>query len=143
MTELLSPLLRIAGAGLILLAIIHIPIGRHLGWREDGLKLSPANASIFHVHTFFICLVLVLMGLPCLLDPAVFLERSRAGLWLSSSLASFWLIRLYCQFFVYRADLWRGKKMETAMHLAFTVVWTGLFLLFTACGLHQIGAIPI
>lgn len=139
MVEPLSALLRIAGAGLILLAIGHVPIGRHLGWREDSLKLSPANASIFHVHTFFICLVLVLMGLPCLLDPAVFLEPSRAGLWLSSSIGAFWLIRLYCQFFVYRADLWRGRKMETMMHIAFTFVWTALFLLFAACSLRQAG----
>lgn len=35
MTELLEPALRLAGAGLILLAAPHIPIGRHLRWREE------------------------------------------------------------------------------------------------------------
>ena len=67
-----------AGAGLILLAILHIPIGRHLKWREDVAQLTPVNASIFHVHNFFICVVLVMMGLPCLFDPMTFLEKSRA-----------------------------------------------------------------
>ena len=58
MMETLTILLRIAGAGLILLAALHVPIGRHLKWREDGARLSPVNASSFRVHTFFFCFVL-------------------------------------------------------------------------------------
>ena len=65
MKDALTILLRVAGAGLILLAGLHLPIGRHLKWREEAARLSPVNASIFHVHTFFICFVLVMMGLPC------------------------------------------------------------------------------
>ena len=74
MITILTFLVRIAGAGLLLLAILHVPIGRHLKWREDAARLSPVNASIFHVHTLSICVVLVIMGLPCPLDPAVFLS---------------------------------------------------------------------
>lgn len=139
MIEILTMLLRVAGAGLILLAIVHIPIGRHLKWREDVAKLTPVNASIFHVHTFFICLVLVMMGLPCLLDPSIFLEKSRAGAWLAWSFSAFWFIRLYVQWFVYQADLWRGKRMETIVHWWFTFVWTALAVLFAACGFWQAG----
>ena len=139
MIDMLSLLLRLAGAGLILLAILHVPIGRHLKWREDAVRLSPVNAAIFHVHALFICVVLIIMGLPCLLDPGVFLQRTRAGAWLAWSFAAFWTIRLYCQHFVYRADLWRGKRMETIFHCWFTIVWTALALLFTACGAWQSG----
>lgn len=142
MTLPLVLLLRVAGAGLILLAVLHLPIGRHLKWREDAARLTQVNAAVFHVHTFFICLVLVIMGLPCLLDPTVFLERSRAGAWMAWSYSAFWAIRLYFQWFVYRADLWRGKRMETAIHLWFTVIWTALALLFAACGLLQGDAPP-
>lgn len=138
MTELLTVLLRLAGAGLILLAWVHIPIGRKLRWKEEGDLLSAANRQIFHVHTFFICLVLVLMGLPCLVAPGIFLERTQAGLWLAASLSAFWLIRLYFQFFVYRIDLWRGKRMETLLHWWFSIVWLALTLLFAACGMHQL-----
>jgi len=133
----LAILLRLAGAGLILLAILHVPIGRHLKWREDAARLSAVNASIFRVHTFFICLVLVMMGLPCLLDPNVFLERSRAGAWISWSFSAFWGIRFYFQWFVYQADLWRGKRLETAMHWWFTLVWLSLCFVFGACGVLQ------
>lgn len=131
-------LLRIMGAGLILLAGMHGPIGRHLKWREDGRNLTPANAAIFRVHTFFICFVLVMMGLPCLLDPSIFLEKSNASSWLAWSYAAFWTTRLYVQWFVFPWHLWRGKPIETIVHVCFTVLWIFLAGVFTACGLWQI-----
>jgi hypothetical protein len=139
MTELLALLLRIAGAGLILLALLHIPIGKQLRWKEDCKQLTPVNETVFHVHTFFICIVLVMMGLPCLLQPAIFLTPTPAGAWLTWAFAAFWFIRLYCQWFVYRADLWRGQRMETAVHWWFTFIWTALTALFAACGAVQVG----
>jgi hypothetical protein len=139
MIETLTLLLKIAGAGLISLSLLHIPIGRRLKWREEAALLTPVNASIFHVHTFFICLVLVMMGLPSLLEPKIFLERTHAGKWLSWSFSGFWLARLYIQWFVYRADLWRGKRMETVIHWWFTLVWIALAALFAACGMIQTG----
>jgi len=139
MIETLTVLLRIVGFGLILLAVLHVPIGRHLKWREEAPLLSPVNASIFRVHTFFICLVLVLMGLPCLVNPRVFLERSLAATWLTWSFAIFWTTRLFVQWFVYPTDLWRGKKMETIVHAWFTVVWVFLAALFTVCAARQAG----
>jgi hypothetical protein len=139
MTDLLAILLRIAGSGLILLAFLHLPIGRRLGWREDCKQLTPANEAIFHVHTFFICLVLVIMGLPCLLDPAIFLIPTRAGAWIAWSFAAFWACRLYFQWFVYPAALWRDKSLETALHACFTVIWFALTALFAACAALQAG----
>ncbi len=86
-----------------------------LRWKEDAARLTPVNASIFHVHAFFICLILVIMGLPCVLDPAVFIEPTRAGGWLAWSFSGFWAIRLYFQWFVYPHDLWWGKPRETLL----------------------------
>ncbi len=142
MLDFVTILLRIAGSGLLLLALLHVPIGRHLGWREDCGRLTPVNASIFRVHTFFICLVLVLMGLPCVIDPAVFLTPTAAGRWLCWSFAGFWGTRLYFQWFVYEADLWRGKRMETSVHWWFTFVWISLTALFAICGAVQAGWLP-
>src|SRR5690349_6006974 len=139
MIETLTILLRIAGACLILLAGVHVPVGRYLKWREEAARLSMANASIFRVHTFFICFVLVMMGLPCLLDPSVFLEHSRAGAWLAWSFAAFWTTRLFFQWLVYPGELWRGKRMETIAHVGFTLLWVFLSVLFTVCGIWQAG----
>lgn len=139
MNEILTVLLRVAGGGLILLALVHIFIAQQLKWKEQAKLMSPENAQIFLVHAFFICLVLAMMGLPCVFAPEIFLERSQAGLWLSVSFASFWALRLYFQFFVYRGDLWRGKTQETRLHWFFSVVWLGLVLVFGTCGAIQIG----
>ena len=139
MTDLLTLLLRVAGGGLVLLALLHIPIGKKLRWKEDCKRLTPVNESVFHVHTFFICLVLVMMALPCLIEPSVFLIPSRAGAWLAWSFAGFWVVRLYFQWFVYKADLWRGKRTETAVHWWFTLIWAALASLFAACGAMQAG----
>lgn len=135
----LELLLRLAGAGLIILAVLHIPIGRYLKWREDAARLTPANRAVFRVHTFFICLLLMLMGLPCCFEPQIFLERTRAGLWFAWSFSAFWTIRLYFQWFVYPVDLWRGKRMETAIHWWLSLVWAALAILFGTCGMVQLG----
>lgn len=139
MTSMLATLLRIAGAALLLLAALHEPICRRLKWREEALRLSPANAAIFLVHALFIGLILVLMGLPCLVDPWVFLEKSRAGAWLAWTFAAFWATRLYAQWFIFPQDLWRGKQTETAIHFIFTVLWLSLTSLFIICGARQAG----
>jgi hypothetical protein len=135
----LTILLRIAGIGLILLALVHVPIGRKLRWKDDCKKLTTTNAEVFRVHTLFICVVLVMMALPCLCEPDIFLIQSRAGTWLAWSFSAFWAIRLYCQWFVYSADLWRGKRGETAIHWIFTVIWLSLTLVFGLCGMVQSG----
>lgn len=139
MTIWLAILLRVAGAGLIVLALAHLPMSRSLRWREEAALMSPASEAVFHVHTFFVCVVLVMMGLPALLAPRVFLDRTAAGSWLAWSYATFWAIRLYVQWFVFPAELWRGKRLETVMHGVFTVVWVGLTVLFATCGLVQLG----
>jgi hypothetical protein len=139
MTEVLAILVRIAGVGLLFLSAAHIPIGRELRWREDASRLTPTNQAVFHVHTIFICLVIVLMGLPCMMDPQVLIEPTRAGAWLAWSFAGFWAVRLYCQFFVYSSALWRGKRRETIVHYVFTALWTALTVLFALCGCRQAG----
>jgi hypothetical protein len=130
-------LLRIAGVMLLLLATMHAPIGRRLKWGEESLLLSPVNGAVFRVHTLFVCLILILMGLPCLADPWVFLERNRAGAWLAWTFAAFWTMRLYAQWFVFPRTLWLGKRLETKVHFIFTAIWIFLAALFVMCGARQ------
>ena len=139
MKESLITLFRFAGAGLILLAFLHIPISRRLQWREEATRMSPANAAIFHVHAFFICVILIMMAAPCLFEPQVFLERSRPGGWMAFSYSIFWGIRLYCQWWVYPSALWRHRRFETFFHIWFSVVWLALFSLFGISAAIQAG----
>ena len=139
MTEFLSPVLRLIGACLIVQSFAHIHLHRRLKWREEAARMSPFNAAVFHVHIFFVCLVLVMMGLPCIIQPAIFLRPTPAGAWIAWSFSAFWAVRLYFQWFVYKADLWRGKRMETAVHWWFTCIWIALSGVFAACGAVQAG----
>ena len=54
--------LRIAGALQILLALLHLAFPKRFQWKEELARLSPLNRQIFLVHTFFICVVLTLIG---------------------------------------------------------------------------------
>jgi hypothetical protein len=139
MIPTLAVLLRVAGAGLLLLAAVHVPLARHLKWREQALLLTPLNGAIFRVHNLFIQVILLVMALPCLLDPRSFLDISRAGAWMSSSFAAFWAVRLYCQWFVYEKTLWRAKRFETSIHWLFSFVWLSLAALFGICASRQVG----
>jgi hypothetical protein len=141
-TDALLLLLRVAGAGLVLLALAHIPMSRELRWREEATRMSAQNESIFHVHTFFVCVMLAVMGARALFAPEIFIEPGTAAAWLSWTYALVWALRLYVQWFVFPQALWRGKRFETAMHVLFTVIWTALTVLFVVCGLVQGGHWP-
>jgi hypothetical protein len=138
----LPVLLRIAGVGMIALAIAHIFMSRVLRWREEAARMSPASESVFHVHTLFVCATLVMIGLPASVAPHIFLERTEAGAWMTWTCSVFWLLRRFVQWFVFPRTLWRGKPFETRMHIMFTIIWTGLTALFVACGLVQMGRLP-
>lgn len=139
MIEILSPILRIAGAGLVIQAFAHIHLQKRLNWTEEAARMSPFNAAVFHVHTFFICLVLVMMGLPLAIDPGLLLEKSKIGAWATWSLCVFWGCRLWCQWFTYDPAWWKGQRFETAMHWVFTGVWLALTVIFGLCGAIQAG----
>jgi len=134
-------LLRVAGCGLLTLAVLHIPLAKYLNWKEEAARMSPANEDIFNVHNLFICILLIGMALPCLIDPGIFLEKSKAAAWGSWSISIFWAARLHCQWFVYRRILWQGKGRETALHYIATFAWLFLTLLFGYVGLLQLKGI--
>lgn len=115
--------LRIAGAMQITLALLHFDFARRFRWREELARLSLLNRQVFYVHAFFICLVLVLFGSLSLFAPEALLEPSRLARLVLGGIAGFWLLRLFCQWFVYDASLWRGQPARTVMHFVFTLIW--------------------
>lgn len=118
-------LLQILGIVLILLALLHLIFPRYFRWKEELAGLSLINREIMMVHTFFIALTVLLMGL-LLLTSADLLTATVLGRRLSGGLAFFWGVRLLCQFFWYSPANWRGKPFETMAHILFTVLWLTL-----------------
>jgi len=57
--------IKIIGALLVVLAFIHIIFPKYFDWENDLKTLSLINKQIIQVHTFFIALTVLFMGLLC------------------------------------------------------------------------------
>lgn len=121
--------LRIIGAVLIGLALVHVVFPRYFEWKKELANLSLVNRQMMGIHTFFIALTVFLMGLLCLTATAE-LQTTPLGRKIALGMALFWSIRLFIQFFGYSSLLWKGKRFETAIHVIFSILWlylTGVF----------------
>lgn len=122
--------LEIAGLLQLLLAAAHFVFAQKLGWREELQRVSLLTRQIFWVHTGFLMLVLSGFGLVSLVCTDELLTASRLSRIVLGGLAVFWGVRLYCQFFVYRPELWRGDEFKTRAHVGFALLW------FTLAGVY-------
>ena len=59
--------LKIIGAILILLALVHVVFPRYFDWENDLKSMSLINRQIMQVHTLFIALTVLLMGILCMM----------------------------------------------------------------------------
>jgi hypothetical protein len=121
--------LKIAGVLLTFLALIHVFFPRYFGWRRELRLLSLINRQMMKVHTFFIALVVLLMGLLCITSAGELIE-TKLGHRLAFGLAVFWTIRLLIQFFGYSSRLWRGRRFETLVHIVLSLFWAYFSYIF-------------
>jgi len=119
----------ISGILLILLALLHIGFPRYFEWNTELKSLQLINRQIMLIHTFFIGLIVFLMGLLCLTS-ATELIHTPLGKKISLGIGVFWLCRLILQFFGYSSTLWKGKKTETMVHILFSFLWLYFTLVF-------------
>jgi hypothetical protein len=121
--------LKIIGFLLVLLALVHVIFPKYFNWKEEFKSLSLINRQMMTVHTFFIALIVFLMGLLCLTSTTELIE-TRLGKTISLGLGLFWTARLFIQFFVYSRELWKGKTFETLIHILFSGLWIYLSIIF-------------
>jgi hypothetical protein len=121
--------LKIIGGLLILLAVAHAFFPWYFRWREALAPLGLLNRQMMYIHTLFVGLVVLLMGLLCLTS-ARDLVHTPLGRQVCLGLGIFWAIRLAVQFVGYSPALWRGKGFETAVHVVFVCLWGYLTLVF-------------
>lgn len=120
---------RIIGFVLIILASAHLFFPGYFNWKEELKSLSLINRQMMTVHTFFIALGLFLIGLLCLGSSRAMVQTN-LGKQLSLGLGIFWGIRLFVQFLGYSSALWKGKPFETAIHIAFSLLWAYFTIIF-------------
>ena len=128
--------LKIIGVLLLILAFIHLIFPRYFDWRNDLKGLTLINRQIIQVHTFFIALTVLLMGILCLSSPTELISTV-LGRRIAAGLALFWFIRLLIQFFGYSSKLWKGKRFETIVHIAFALLWTYFSFVFFSVYLNR------
>ncbi len=123
--------LKIIGGLLVALALVHVIFPKYFNWEKELSLLSLINKQMMQVHTLFIALTLLLMGLLCLTSSKE-LITTVLGKRISLGFGIFWGVRLFIQFFGYSTKLWKGKTFETTIHILFSLLWTFLTLTFTS-----------
>lgn len=121
--------LTIIGSIFIVLALIHIIFPKYFEWEKEFRSLSLINRQIMKVHTIFIGLIVLMMGLLCLTSANELIETS-LGKKIVLGLAIFWTTRLFVQFFGYSPKLWKGKFFETTVHIIFSFLWIYISFVF-------------
>lgn len=114
--------LKIIGISLMVLACAHIVFPKYFDWKKELNSLSLINRQVMYVHTFFIALIIFLMGLLCFTESQELITTS-LGKKIAAGLGIFWTIRLIFQFFGYSSKLWKGKAFETTIHILFSIFW--------------------
>ena len=117
------------GVLLIGLALAHLSFSKYFDWKEDLKSLSLVNRQMMKVHTFFIALIVLLMGILCF-EYSLDIVGTALGKRICLGMAIFWTARLIIQFFGYSSELWKGKTFESIVHVLFTMLWTYLSWVF-------------
>ncbi len=121
--------LKVVGILLMILAWIHVSFPKYFHWKKELKSLSLVNQQLMKIHTFFIALMVFLMGLLCFFSATELIETA-LGKTVSLGFGIFWTFRLFIQFFGYSLKLWKGKTFETIVHIVFSLLWAYLSLIF-------------
>jgi hypothetical protein len=130
--------LKITGCILVVLALIHTIFPKYFNWSNELSSISLVNRQMMYIHTFFIALILFLMGLLCLTSSED-IVKTELGNRIALGLGFFWMIRLFIQFFGYSTELWKGKKLESSIHIIFSILWIYFSIVFFYIAFTGIG----
>ena len=114
--------------------MMHLFFPWYFGWKVDLESMKPINRQMMTVHTFFIALGILLIGLLCLVA-AKDLIQTNLGKTMNFGLGIFWATRFFFQHFVYSRELWKGKLFETSIHIVFSVIWAYFSVVFLCSSL--------
>ena len=120
---------KIIGTLLIMLALLHFIFPKYFNWKHELNQLSMMNRQLMYVHSFFIALVVFLMGLLCLTSSTELLTTP-LGHRISLGFGIFWVVRLFVQLLVYSSKLWKGKTFESSVHILLSILWIYLSTVF-------------
>ena len=132
--------LQVAGGSLIVLSLFHVVLWRTLDWGREIERLSPLNARVFAVHTFFIAFVLCALGLLSLLKPRLLVEPSELARLFLAAIVVFWIARLVIQPLVFDRAMHSGWTRSLLLRVGACLVWAAYVVVYGAAFLQQFGA---
>lgn len=132
--------LRIAGGTLLGLSAFHYVLWRALAWDEEAARLSPLNARVFAVHTFFVAFVLAALGALSLARPELLVEESELARLVLSGVVLFWAVRLVLQPIVFDPRMREGGWTSSLLVRGLAVMaFAGYTLVYGVALAHQLG----
>ncbi len=103
--RIIVPLLWIAGAIHLAIAVSNFWVPGILHYRENLVKLSPMVRQVFIVHSIYMVLVLLGISALCFFFAPQLAGGTLLGQCLSGFLAVFWLLRVVLQFTFYDREV--------------------------------------
>jgi len=124
------------------LSLFHAVLWRTLSWGRETERLSPLNARVFAVHTFFIAFVLGALGLLSLARPELLLVRSELARLLLMGIVAFWIARLAIQPLVFDPVMRLGSLQSPLLRAGASLAWMAYVAVYGAALLRQFGDGP-
>jgi hypothetical protein len=137
----LIALLRVAGASLIVLSLFHAVLWRTLDWGREIERLSPLNARVFSVHTFFIAFVLGALGLLSLARPELLVRPGELARLLLLAVVIFWIARLLIQHLVFDPVMRLGWTRSPVLRGGASLLWVIYVAVYGAALFRQWGLV--
>jgi hypothetical protein len=128
---ILPPLLIAAAIGQLLIAGLNLRLDRLLAWDTELATVSLLLREVFHVHKWFISMILVLFGtLTIRFATEIGTGSLEIARWLAAGIGLFWAIRTVIQWAYYDTAHWRGKAGRTAVHWTLTIAYGGAAMVY-------------
>ena len=123
----------IAAAAQLLVAGLNLFLVRIMKWEEVVARMPQLVREVFNVHAWFITITLTIFGVVTIRFAGELAAGTNdLGRWLVAGIGIFWLIRWLIQFFYYNPSHWRGKRVETIVHIVLIFLYgslAGVYLL--------------
>ena len=132
----LTTLLQAAAVIQIGFSALNLFLVRLMKWQNALRSLPLLTREVFHAHSAFISLTLLLFGVLTLRFAGLMASGVEPfARWLSLAIGLFWTCRVVAQVGFYSSSHWRGHRAKTAVHIALLVIYGGLSAVYVYAGI--------